>query len=126
MSEMMIGFCTGAWDLFHEGHQNAINFCKERCGYLVVGVCSDPYVTKEKGEGRPVDSYTKRWFNVMNAGADKAIGIRGLDIEQILQVSDIWFIGPDQQTRHPYDYIHKILIPRTPGISTTQLINTEV
>ncbi len=130
MSEITIGFCTGAWDLFHEGHQNAINFCKERCDFLIVGVCSDDYIKDEKGGDRPVDNYAKRWINVMKGGAGRAVPLYEKDdeerIESFLDIADVWFIGENQFSRDVDFTIKRIIIPRTPGISTTQLINKEV
>lgn len=44
-----IGLICGCFDLFHIGHLNILEKCKQNCDYLIVGVCDDEYVKKYKG-----------------------------------------------------------------------------
>lgn len=43
-----IGYTCGVYDLFHVGHLNLFERCKEKCDYLAVGICDDEYVRNVK------------------------------------------------------------------------------
>ena len=50
MKKYRKGYTCGVFDLFHIGHLNLLERCKEMCDYLVVGICNDEYVRKIKGK----------------------------------------------------------------------------
>ena len=43
-----IGFTLGCFDVLHVGHINLLENAKKMCDYLIVGVCSDEYIDKNK------------------------------------------------------------------------------
>lgn len=49
MKKYKTGYVPGSFDLFHMGHLNLIYRSKERCEYLIAGVCSDELIEAYKG-----------------------------------------------------------------------------
>lgn len=48
-----VGYICGCFDLFHVGHLNILEKCKNNCEYLLVGVCDDSYIERYKNR-KPV------------------------------------------------------------------------
>ena len=48
--KIKIGLTCGVYDLFHIGHLNLLERCKEKCDYLIVGICGDDYVREIKNK----------------------------------------------------------------------------
>ena len=46
--DFKIGYICGCFDLFHIGHLNILERCKENCDYLIVGICDDEYIKNNK------------------------------------------------------------------------------
>lgn len=45
-----VGYTCGVFDLFHYGHLNLLEKCKDLCEILIVGVCDDDYVVNIKNK----------------------------------------------------------------------------
>lgn len=57
---MLIGYTSGIFDLFHQGHINYLTECKKYCDFLFVGVDSDQRTALSKGVGRPIENINSR------------------------------------------------------------------
>ncbi len=57
---LKVGFTNGCFDLLHPGHVSLLAQARAACDRLVVGLNSDPSVTRLKGSGRPIQNETAR------------------------------------------------------------------
>lgn len=57
---MKVGFTNGCFDILHVGHIRLLQFAREHCDRLVVGVNSDPSIKRLKGPTRPINSEVDR------------------------------------------------------------------
>lgn len=116
----------GTFDMFHEGHYNILKRAKEYGDYLVVAVTGESY---DIGRGKLSvrDSLATRMENVRNSGfADEIIveEYLGQKISDIIKYGiDVFVIGDDWRGKfdHMADYCELIYLPRTEGISSTQI-----
>lgn len=135
MKKYNVGYTCGVFDLFHVGHLNLLERCKEQCETLIVGVCDDEYVRKIKGK-EPVYSEEER-VRILNAlkcvdsavlvdietTNDKMIAIRKFSF-------DVLFSGDDWKGSERYKKTEEQFkeygaaieyLPYTKGISTSQI-----
>ena len=120
----------GTYDLFHEGHYNLLKNAKALGDYLIVGVTSD-YFDKSRGKFNVRDSLMQRVNNVRATGfADEIIVEEyfGQKIDDIRRFNiDIFTVGSDWEGYFDYlkDYCEVKYLPRTQGISSTQIRNVD-
>lgn len=130
-----IGYTCGVFDLFHVGHLNLLERCKEMCDILIVGVCDDDYVVNVKKK-QPVYTEEQR-VRILNAlkVVDKAelVDIATTD-DKMLALErfkfDVLFSGDDWKGSERYKRTEEQFaelgatieyLPYTQGISTTQI-----
>lgn len=120
----------GTYDLFHYGHKRLLENAKALGDYLVVGVTSDDF-DKSRGKINVKQTLAQRIEAVRQTGlADEIIveEYEGQKIDNIISMGiDIFTVGSDWIGK--FDYLDKyckvVYLPRTEGISSSQLRTTE-
>ena len=135
MKKYHIGYTCGVFDLFHVGHLNLLERCKEMCDILIVGVCDDKYVTEIKKK-QPVYLEDQR-VRILNAlkVVDRAelVTIEETDDKMLALKKfgfDVLFSGDDWKGSERYMRTEKQFaeygasieyLPYMHGISTTEI-----
>ena len=116
----------GTYDLLHEGHLNLLKRAKDLGDYLIVGVTSDSF-DQERGKLNVHHNVLKRIQAIKDTGLADEIFIEeyiGQKIDDIQQHQiDVFAIGSDWEGKFDYlkEYCKVIYLPRTEGISSTEL-----
>ena len=116
----------GTYDLLHQGHINLLRRAKELGDYLIVGVTSDSF-DRGRGKLNVRNNVLERVEAVKATGyADEVIieDYVGQKIDDIQKYNvDIFAIGSDWEGYFDYlnEYTKVVYLPRTKGISSTQL-----
>ena len=116
----------GTYDLLHSGHLRLLERAKALGDYLIVGVTADDF-DRRRGKLNVQQSLMERLENVKATGlADKVVveEYEGQKIDDIKRYgADIFTVGSDWEGK--FDYLNKycrvIYLPRTEGISSTNL-----
>lgn len=135
MKKYNIGYTCGVFDLFHVGHLNLLEKCKEMCDILIVGVCNDEYVHNIKKK-TPVYTEEQR-VRILNAlkVVDKAVLVNVEETNDKMLAwqkfeFDVLFSGDDwkgseryKKTERQFEKVGCVIeyLPYTQGISTTQI-----
>lgn len=61
-----IGFTCGTFDLLHAGHIMMFEESKSYCDYLIVGLLSDPTISRPGTKNKPVESMWERFVKVQS------------------------------------------------------------
>lgn len=117
----------GTFDVFHVGHINILERAKKYGDYLIVGISSDALNMKKKNRF-PIYSQDER-VKIVSAlkCVDEVFIEESLELKKdyIMQFSaDVLIMGDDWKNRFDWvkDVCEVIYLPRTPSISTTELI----
>ncbi len=121
----------GTYDLLHYGHENLLKRAKELGDYLIVGVTSDSF-DKDRGKLNVRNNVLERVEAVRRTGYADEIIIEdyvGQKIDDIQKYDvDVFAIGSDWEGKFDYlkEYCEVVYLPRTEGISSTELRNKDV
>ena len=116
----------GTFDLLHQGHVNLLRRAKALGDWLIVGVTTDKF-DQDRGKLNTCDDLMTRIEAVKKTGyADQIVleEYKGQKIDDIRKYGvDIFAIGSDWEGYFDYlkEYCEVVYLPRTEGISSTQL-----
>jgi D-beta-D-heptose 7-phosphate kinase / D-beta-D-heptose 1-phosphate adenosyltransferase len=126
-----IGFTNGCFDLIHPGHVDSLDWAAQQVDVLFVGINTDDTVRDTKGSDRPVFTCVDRGRMLLALRAvNFVIPFSEATPEDLIRRirPDVLFKGEDwahfvagREIVESYGGCVK-LIPRTPGFSTTNLI----
>lgn len=115
----------GTFDLFHIGHLNILKRARELGDYLVVAVSSDSF-NAIKGKKCAIPDHERMAIVEAIKYVDKVIPENDWD-QKISDVQDndidIFVMGDDWEGKFDFlkEYCEVVYLPRTDGISTTQI-----
>jgi glycerol-3-phosphate cytidylyltransferase len=118
----------GTFDLFHIGHLNMLNRCKEHGDYLVVGISTDKLNFSKKNKYPVFNQHDRMEIIKSIKCVDEVFFEESLELKaEYLKKhnSDIFIIGDDWKGK--FDELSSICtviyLPRTENISTTEIIS---
>lgn len=126
---MRVIYTAGVFDLLHRGHLNMLHASRSLGDMLVVGVVSDGGTMAYKGR-YPVQNIQQRVAAVARLSfVDVVVTQQTTDPTPMLErfLPDVMSHGSDwSQLREGHETLERlgiewVLVPYTPGISTTQL-----
>jgi rfaE bifunctional protein nucleotidyltransferase chain/domain len=118
-------FTNGVFDLYHAGHINLLNQARSHGDVLIVGIPDDRTVGRLKGQERPVWPAEHRERVVASHPGVTTTIIYSGSISAILRAirPDVLVRGEDQRLDGAEHAGRIVRVPRTPNISTTDIIN---
>ena len=130
-----IGYTCGVFDVFHVGHLNLLERCKNMCDILIVGVCNDDYVKNIKKK-EPVypEEQRVRILKALKVVDDVELVDIQMTEDKLLALEkfhfDVLFSGDDWKGSERYIKTEEQFakygaaieyLPYTQGISTSQI-----
>lgn len=93
----MIGFTCSTFDLLHPGHLIMLEECRQNCDYLIVGLQTDPTISRPQEKQKPAQTTFERYIQLKGCKyVDEIIPYdTEQDLENLLSSMDIniRFIG---------------------------------
>lgn len=116
----------GTFDLFHVGHLNLLRRAKELGDYLIVAVSSDRFNWEEKQKKCEIPDKDRMAIVEAIKYVNKVIPEDSWEqkIEDVKKYNvDVFVMGDDWKGKFDFlkDYCEVVYLPRTEGISSTQL-----
>lgn len=128
---MKTGITFGTFDLFHYGHLRILLRARALCDRLVVGVASDEFNMRKDKHRVPVFPWEQRAAIVGELKCVDEVFKEECEEKKADYIrehkADIFIIGADYEGR--FDWLKEtcgvevVYLPRTPGVSTTDLIS---
>lgn len=122
-----IGFTCSTFDLLHTGHIAMLAECRAQCDYLIVGLLTDPTISRPNEKNKPVQTIFERWVQLQ---AVKYVDLiipfdteqNIIDIMNIIQ-PDVRFVGEEYMgTQHTgWDIGTIVYNSRKHNFSTSEL-----
>ena len=136
MKAYRVGYICGCFDLFHVGHLNILERCKENCDYLIVGLCDDDYIKTNKNRNSIFNQNDRKRLIESLKCVDEVVIVSK---EEILDKLKAWrrikfdvlfngsdWIGTERSVKAENEFrgygIEIKYFPYTEGISTTDII----
>lgn len=97
MTNKIIGYTTGVFDMFHVGHLHLLKKAKNNCDYLIVGVSTDELVQSYK-QKTPIIPFEHRMEIISSLNfVDEVIAVTHRDKKQaFVDVGyNVLFVGDD-------------------------------
>ena len=127
-----LGQCFGRFDIIHHGHTNMLAYCSSFCDDLIVGIASDDYCN---AHGKPCIRSWKDRADVI-ASIKNVLRVFSYSDHDPLKLweerqTNVVFLNPEHRVDPVYVSVlselerktRVIWIPRTPGISGTDIKN---
>lgn len=123
----MIVITFGTFDLFHIGHLKIIKRCKELGDSLILGISSDEFSYKKKKRYPIVNQENRKEILESIKYVDKVFFEESMEKKRdyILKYkADILVMGDDWKGKFDEfkDICQVVYLPRTPCVSTTEMI----
>jgi glycerol-3-phosphate cytidylyltransferase len=84
----LVGFTASTFDLLHAGHIDMLTQCKDECEYLIVGLLSNPQISRPDTKQAPIESMFERWVRLQSISLiDLIIPFDSeIDLENMLKI----------------------------------------
>jgi glycerol-3-phosphate cytidylyltransferase len=122
-----IGFTASTFDLMTPGHIYMLEVARSKCDYLVVGLLSDPTISRPDTKNKPVQGILERYIQLQSVGVvDMVIPWdTEEDLETIIKMiePDIRIVGEEYKgTKHTgHDLCEIFYNKRNNPYSSTEL-----